>query len=257
MTVMTTLISRSSAIPLHLQIRRGIQEQILSGELRPGDRLPNEHEYAQRLGVSLSPVRQALLDLVDAGLIVRMKRRGTFVRESRLEEHIDLLGSFTDGLRRRGVPMQIDVLDQGRVTASAETARSLGLSLGSKVVRLRRLALVSGIPAAILDAALPAKRFARLADLPGFAEGRSLYATLASEFGTRVGVARSEIEVGRLSEEEANLLAQAEGSPSLRVRSVTSDTAGQPVEVATVVYRADRFTFTITSQRTADIEPAR
>src|SRR6266571_2689718 len=147
MTVMTTAISRSSPVPLHVQIRRAIQEQITSGELRPGDRLPTEHELARTLGVSLSPVRQALLDLADAGLIIRMKRRGTYVRESRLEEEVDLLGSFTDGMRRRGIPIRMQVLAQELAIAPADVARSLGLSMGSRVAHLRRLAWVSRVPA--------------------------------------------------------------------------------------------------------------
>ena len=78
-------ISRSSAVPLHLQIRRAIQDEIASGVLVPGTRLPTELEYANAFGVSIAPVRQALLDLADAGLVVRQKGKGTFVRSGKVE----------------------------------------------------------------------------------------------------------------------------------------------------------------------------
>ena len=246
---MSVSISRTSAVPLHLQIRRRIQEEIASGLLAPGARLPTEQEYAEQFGVSIAPVRQALLDLADAGLVVRQKGKGTFVLGARVEEEIDLLTSFTDSLRRRGVPVRIQVLECIRVTAPTEVAGSLGLRPGATVVHLRRLAWIGDDPAALLDAWLPASTFGRLADLTDFETGRSLYATLETEFDVRLGLARSRLEVGRSTEEEARLLGLAEGSPLLRVASVTEDAVGRLVEVAWVVYRADRFVFTMTSLR--------
>lgn len=246
---MVIAVSRSSAVPLHVQIRRAIQDRIASGELGPGDRLPTEHEYASTFGVSIAPVRQALLDLADAGLVIRHKGRGTFVRGARLEEEIDLLTSFTDSLRRRGMPVRIQVLIQERTTSPADIAGQLGLRLGTAVVHLQRLAWIGSEPAAILDAWLPAKPFARLVDLDDFEAGRSLYATLETEFDTNLGLARSRVEVGRLSEDEAPLMQLPEGSPVLRIASITQDSVGRVVEASRVTYRADRFVFTMTSLR--------
>jgi GntR family transcriptional regulator len=245
---MAVAISRTSAVPLHLQIRRAIQDAIAAGDLRPGVRLPTEHEYARRFGVSIAPVRQALLDLAAAGLIVRHKGRGTFVRGMRVEAEIDLLTSFSDSLRQRGIAVRMQSLEQGRVAADAEVARSLGLRPRAGVVRLRRLAWIGDEPAAILDAFLPAGEFGSLADLD-FERGRSLYATLESEFRVRLGIARSRLEIGRLSEEEGRLLDQPEGTPTIRISSVTEDVVGRLVEASWVTYRSDRFAFTMTSHR--------
>ena len=249
---MSVAISRASAVPLHLQIRRSLEDEIASGRLGPGARLPTEEEYARRFGVSIAPVRQALLDLAAAGLVARQKGRGTFVSEQRVEEEIDLLTSFTDSLRRRGVPMRMQVLDQVRTPSDTTVAGALGLRAGTRVVHLRRLAWIADEPAVILDAWLPATPFGRLADLDDFDKGRSLYATLESEFGVRLGLARSRIEVGRTTEAEARLLGLGEGSTLVRIASVTQDTVGRIVEAAWVLYRADRFVFTMTSLRGSD-----
>ena len=249
---MSLAISRASGVPLHLQIRRSLEHDIASGRLPPGTRLPTEEEYARQFGVSIAPVRQALLDLAGAGLVTRQKGRGTFVREQRVEEEIDLLTSFTDSLRRLGQPARMQVIELARTTADSTIAGALGLRVGTAVVHLRRLALIAEEPVAILDAWLPAASFGRLTEFDDFDAGRSLYATLESEFGVQLGLARSRIEVGRTTEEEARLLALGEGSTLVRIGSVTQDTVGRIVEAAWVLYRADRFVFTMTSFRGSD-----
>src|SRR6202045_2885326 len=96
-------ISRGSPVPLHHQLRQLLQDQIERGSLRPGQQLPHERQYAEYLGISLAPVRQALLDLVRLGYPIRVRGKGTFVRDNKVIEKISLLGSFTDSLRSQGL----------------------------------------------------------------------------------------------------------------------------------------------------------
>lgn len=58
-----------------------MKEKILSGELRPGDRLPPERELALEAGISRGSVNQALLDLERMGFLHIVPRKGTFVSE--------------------------------------------------------------------------------------------------------------------------------------------------------------------------------
>jgi DNA-binding GntR family transcriptional regulator len=55
-----------------------IREDIFSGRLRPGERV-NQDEFAERLGVSRLPVREALILLKSEGLVDSIPHRGTFV----------------------------------------------------------------------------------------------------------------------------------------------------------------------------------
>src|SRR5262249_23023354 len=57
-----------------------IEKLILSGELRPGDKI-GEAETALRLGISRGPVREAFRGLEEVGLVRFEKNRGVFVRE--------------------------------------------------------------------------------------------------------------------------------------------------------------------------------
>lgn len=61
------------------QVYSFIQRALLSGQLNPGDRLA-EGELAAALGISRTPIREALRQLESDGLVVVLPHRGTFVR---------------------------------------------------------------------------------------------------------------------------------------------------------------------------------
>lgn len=63
------------------QISQQIKEQIISGELKPGDKLPSEHELCQMYQVSRTSVRQALANLTSLDLIETRFGEGSRVKE--------------------------------------------------------------------------------------------------------------------------------------------------------------------------------
>ncbi|MDQ4030130.1 MAG: extracellular solute-binding protein [Actinomycetota bacterium] len=66
-------------IPLYFQLKTLILEEILEGRYDGGGRLPTEHELCERYGISRTPVSRALSELAEEGVILRQRRRGTFV----------------------------------------------------------------------------------------------------------------------------------------------------------------------------------
>ena len=55
-----------------------LKERILSGQIRPGDRMPSENELAESNGISRHTVRKALAILENEGYITAEHGRGTF-----------------------------------------------------------------------------------------------------------------------------------------------------------------------------------
>jgi DNA-binding GntR family transcriptional regulator len=75
--------SRLANIPstgLGEQVALALEEAILLGILKPGERIV-EADTALRLGTSNGPVREALRELENLGLVVSVPRRGTFVSQ--------------------------------------------------------------------------------------------------------------------------------------------------------------------------------
>ena len=64
---------------LPARVREVIEERILDGALREGDQIV-EYQLARQLGISQTPVREALRRLEHDGLVITRPHRGTFVR---------------------------------------------------------------------------------------------------------------------------------------------------------------------------------
>ena len=71
-----------ASLPLYKQIREDIKAQIAASVLRAGDRIPSESELMNRYFVSSITVKNALNQLVDEGIIYRLKGKGSFVAAS-------------------------------------------------------------------------------------------------------------------------------------------------------------------------------
>src|SRR5215813_4015218 len=67
------------------QVRRAILAEILSGRLRPGERLL-EAQLSKELGVSQATVNAALQDLHNQGLVTKLLNRSTKVSRYALED---------------------------------------------------------------------------------------------------------------------------------------------------------------------------
>ena len=76
---------------LSAQVSEVIIEGLLEGRLRPGDRLV-ENDLVGLLGVSRSPVREALTELASSGVVVREPGRGGRIREWTQKDLQDLFG---------------------------------------------------------------------------------------------------------------------------------------------------------------------
>lgn len=70
------------------EIGNAIREAIASGDLKPGDRIV-ETQWAKDLGVSQSPVREAIRELEMMGLVENIPYQGCFVRTATKQDMKD------------------------------------------------------------------------------------------------------------------------------------------------------------------------
>ena len=104
-----------------------LEELILSGELKAGERLPAERDFAARLGVSRPVLHEALVDLAAKGLLTIHPRRGVLVNDFRVSGSCAILSSL---LTYHNGSLDADFTESllaMRVLVETETARLAAL----------------------------------------------------------------------------------------------------------------------------------
>lgn len=97
-----------------------LRRAIVAGELRPGQKVLQE-ELAERLGVSVAPVREALRTLEQEGQVTYLPRRGYVVTELHVED-LEEIYALRQLLEERAARAALPTLDEDaleRITAAA------------------------------------------------------------------------------------------------------------------------------------------
>ncbi|BCB02655.1 GntR family transcriptional regulator [Bacillus sp. KH172YL63] len=72
-------IEPQSDIPIYAQVKNGIMEGIVRGELSPGDILPSVRSLAGDLGVNMHTVNKSYHELEDKGVIRIVPKSGAVI----------------------------------------------------------------------------------------------------------------------------------------------------------------------------------
>lgn len=98
------------ARPIYAQIIDGLRQQIRTGVLCPGDKLPSVRELATQLSINPNTIQRSYRELESAGWIVSIPGKGSFVCEAAnhpVGEQEELLQTFDETAKKllaMGVP---------------------------------------------------------------------------------------------------------------------------------------------------------
>lgn len=211
-------IDRQSPVPLYFQVEQHLRRQIQNGMLRTGDALPNELTLQQLFRVSRTTVRQALSKLAIDGTIVRRKGSGTFVAQLPELEPLSCLMSFTREMLAQGRQPRTDILVFERRDAGPDLRGELELQEGAAIHHLRRLRMVDGSPACLVDSYVPAAvaPSLRRSDFEPTGLRQSLMYVLEHVHGAQPSQGEEWSLCHPCSQEEAQLLSTDKGTPLVR-----------------------------------------
>ena len=238
---LTVHLDRSTPMPLYYQVARQMEAAIAAGELRPGERLENEVDLADRLGLSRPTMRRAIQELVNKGLLVRKRGVGTQVVAAQVHRSVALTSLYDDLSRDRQNPATA-VLALEHVAAEAPVAEALGVPPGDPVLYIERLRSAAGKPLAVMRNWLPAEVVTLTRD---DLEAHGLYELLRAA-GVYLRIATQRIGARGATAVEGRLLGERKGAPLVKMERISYDDAGRPVELARHVYRASAYTFETT-----------
>ncbi len=236
-------------VPAYQRIAATFRNRVMTGELRPGDRLPTENDLADQFGVARQTVRAGLGVLVTEGLIVARRPRGYFVRErehmiyrpqqkSRPRPAVPEMDRFSEQIVASGRRPSYSI-EVALIQAGADLAERLTVGVDDTVVARRRVRYINGEPTNINDSHFPVDlvRDSEIM-LPAYLP-RGTDAVLA-ELGHPQHRAIDEIIVRMPTPAEIHRLALGPGTP-VAVHFDTGYTEdGRPVQCAINILPGDR-----------------
>ncbi len=96
-------------IPIYLQVIEKIKQDIVSGKLKPGEKMQSSREYSNELGINFNTVARVYKELENEKIVFTKRGLGTFITES--AEQIDSLRydmakkqivTFIEGMKQIG-----------------------------------------------------------------------------------------------------------------------------------------------------------
>ena len=74
--MLTYSFAEKGSEPLYLYLYRCIKNDIIQGNLKPGERLPSKRAFSKNLGISVITIENAYEQLLSEGYIYSQPKRG-------------------------------------------------------------------------------------------------------------------------------------------------------------------------------------
>ena len=232
----------SSNIPIYEQLANYIRIQIQTGFFKPGEKVIPENDLCDLLSVSRTTVRQAMEKLVDEGLIIRYRRKGSFIADSKLKRSINSLYNFSNNMRELGANPSSIVIKKGIEEATEEASRKLQLpATANKVFYLERLRCADDKPVLLEKTYIPYYLCTGI-EFIDF-EKASLYDALVQIYALKINKAIETISAVLIREEEAKLLKCEKNVAGYKISRISYLDTGFIYEYTTSITRADMCEF--------------
>lgn len=230
------------ALPRYVEIHNDIRNKISQGYWKLGDRLPSERELSNQFGVSRMTLRQAIMTLVDEGILERKIGSGTYVADVKIKDEMKVSLSFTELMTRANKTPSTELLSFIVTYPSVSEKEHLQLGDDDEVIVFERLRKADEVPILLEKTTIPLKIAEQFT--------RSELTTSLYKMLEKVGIYKrdnpSRIIRARLANErEADLLKIKRGDPLLSVRQITYDQDNIPFEYVRSSYVGERFEFSI------------
>jgi len=233
-------LDKVQQIPLYKQIKNRIVQDIRNQVYKPGGKIPTQEAFAKKYGVSRVTVRQAIVELVQSGVLYTQRGKGTFVRPLPLQYRgFNRLHGFSENVRKAGQRPASKVLRLDVVPADTKLAPPLMVDIGHPLVYVQRLRMVQHVPVTLENVYLNWS-WVRDIDFPNeLQDDVSLYELLKRRAGITFQYAEETIGAVLAGQEEARRLGVTQQDPILFIRRTTYVDERSPVEYCENYMRSD------------------
>ncbi len=231
------------ALPLYVQLKALIKNDIIHGVYQYGDQIPSEVEYEKKYDVSRITVRRAISDLEKEGYVVRSRGKGTHVIYNHtIEERFSQIRSFTDEMHAVHMEPGTRNFEIREERVPEEGAKAFGILPSEKLVCVSRVRTGNDKPIVYFKT-----YFAKSLDMPldPSSYGESLYEYL-NERGIKQPVRAVENFKAINAPKDIAQKLEIKENDALLVRTRFGyNKANEMIEFTLAYYRGDAYSFSV------------
>lgn len=241
-------ISESSHFLIYKQISAYIRNKIILLEWPEKHKIPSAAELAEQFQVSRGTVIKAIAELINEGLLVSIRGKGTFVSSTQIEQPLGVSYiSFSEDLIQKRIPFTTIVIEKSIIDAPSHIAGMLNVSENSPIFLLRRVRHVNGKPLVYLI------NYVRLDIYPEIMEEdfttKRLFDVIEKGSGHTITGGRRLFSAESADTETARWLEIPLNDPVFHLLQISHLDDDQPVEVSFDYFNAKKYRLSATLSR--------
>ncbi|SHE45772.1 GntR family transcriptional regulator [Clostridium fallax] len=234
------MIDKSSPIPVYYQLKEDIKRKIAEGVWQVGQCIDSERELSEGYGVSRMTIRQALGELVQDGILVREKGKGTFVCDPKVKQ-MDMM-SFSEIIKKSGRKLETKVLEFKIIDNPEELMDTFSFD---KLYKINRMRIVDGENIANEIVYIPC-------DYCGYINEERVRGSLFNlfeEFGYIINHSEASIKAIIMDDYYKELFNLDKEVPLLKTYSKTFTSENKVLFVEEAIYRSDKYDLEVNISR--------
>ena len=230
-------------IPKYFQIANEIISSIKTNKLKPGNTIPSENDIISQYQVSNTTARKVLLEIEKEGWVIKVKGKGTFVKENPISRSATKILSFTKNMRQIGLTPSTQLIDSMIIHQPLmKTISQRNYTLQPPIYKITRLRFANGIPVMKED------RFISMIYCPGIEKinmEQPLYDIYKDSYGLQIKQIDQVISAIIINKELCSLFDVKSRIPGFAVEGVTFCGNEMILEMEESIYRGDKYKFTV------------
>ena len=240
--IMKININYENDVAIYLQIVNSIKKEIKNGNLKEGDKLPSETEFAKKHYIGRNTIRQALEILEKEGLIKKIKGKGSFICSPKIYQNRSKFSKFYDDMRVLGLSPRSLILHSKKEEPDEKIKEKMKLKNNEKIFSITWIRFGSDEPLIYETVHLNYKFVEGIEKIN--LDNIKLYEILEDIFRIKGKKGKEWFYPCKLTSTEARNLKMKAGDIGMHVERILFN-GDDIVEYTNSVVRGDRFIYTI------------
>lgn len=234
---------KNAPLPLYINIKNQLKQQILSDDYSIDERIPSENQLMTSFGVSRITVRKALKELHTEGLLWSIQGKGAFVSKPKVSQEIRSLQSLSEAIDSRLNRVSTKLLSAKKVTPSQAVQDNLK---SKKVFEMTRMRYLNRKPISLDTSYFAIDIGMKVLDTH---ETDDIFHTLENNLDVSLGQAHISMEARSAESKLAKLLDIHIGKPIFWVTRLIKDMHDETIVCEYLAYRGDAYKYHLELKR--------